>query len=224
MNDSVCPTWDALVVGYLARDVDLSTLYKAAKRPLARIAARLAPSMPKDLHEDAVQQLFVRLIENPPQYDPAQCSPRTLMFGLIRNAVRQVQSMFVPPGRKTRIDKSEFDQEMRGPSADLTAEYPTAEDGRTPRRELEQTTSRRWTAKAIEARAEAGELLARMTDDGGTAIWLVYGLQYSVTEAASIMNKSRFAVARSVKKSLHSARPETHPPRQLAAHSISVAA
>jgi DNA-directed RNA polymerase specialized sigma24 family protein len=62
--------------------------------------------------------------------------------------------------------------------------------------ELEQHKSHRWTHHGILAYAQTSELLTLLPQDAGTAAALVYVDGYSLTEAADIMKKSRFAVAR----------------------------
>jgi DNA-directed RNA polymerase specialized sigma24 family protein len=199
MDSSVSPTWDAVATNYLKGEVDLSVLYKAAKKPLERIVARLAPSMPADLREDAVQQIFLRLIENPPKHDADRCSSRTLMYGLGRNAVKQVRAMSAPPGRKTRLSWNENAQDCQVPSTDVTPGLAIVEDAA---QEIEGIPSPRWTAKNVETSARTRELLGQFPQDVAAAVWLVFGLEFSIIEAGRILRKSRFAVARS----LHQAR------------------
>jgi DNA-directed RNA polymerase specialized sigma24 family protein len=200
------PSWESLLVAYLSGDCDFTTLYNKAKKPLLRVVARLAPFMPEDLREDVVQQTFMRLIENPPKHDPSRCSPRTLLFGLLRNAVRQVRAMFAPPGQTTRIH-SEDDLMVENSSGELTAQRITPANEITPDL-IEDAPSSRWTPDNTHALVRAGELLAKLPKEAGTAAWLVYALEYSITDTAAMMDKSRFAVARALRQVHLWARPE----------------
>lgn len=224
MKSSIaCPSWVPLLVAYISGDGDFTKLYDAARKPLLRIVARIVPFLPDDLRDDVVQQVFIRLIENPPKYDPRQCSPRTLMYGLLRNAVRQVQATFAPSGQRTRIRKGNIEQGSQSPDVCITSEDQTA-DYESALQHYEKAPSSRWTAESMQASAQTSELLGRMPRDAGSATWLVYGLEYSITEAARMMNISRFAVARSLNQALRSAQGEIDASSQPEARRIRVAA
>jgi len=214
MTCSVSPSWDTSLVAYLSGNADITEVYRLAKRPLERIVARLAPFMGEDLREDAVQNLFVRLIENPPAYDPSGCSARALTFGLLRNAIRQVRAAFAVPGQKTRIPADSLVELHPITVDDFVAEFPIGE-GDSLLHDVEQAPSLRWTSDNTQAFVQARELLAHMPPDAGTAVWLVHGLQYSITEAATILNRSRFAIARSLKHGMSVAQIENNASAQL---------
>jgi RNA polymerase sigma factor (sigma-70 family) len=199
MKRSASPSWEPLLVAYLSGGCDFTTLYSAARKPLVRIAARLAPIMPEDLREDVVQEFFIRLIENPPKYDPRQCSARILTYGLLRNAVRHVRATFALPGQKTRMPDSGNGQSNENLTIELTAQRTTSVKEISPE-EIDQAPSPRWTADNNQAFVQAHELLAQMPQEVGTAAWMVYGLEFSIVEAAKMMGTSRFTVARSLKE------------------------
>jgi RNA polymerase sigma factor (sigma-70 family) len=207
MNCSASPSWEPLLVAYVSGGSDFTTLYNAARKPLMRIVARLAPFLPVDLREDVVQQLFVRLIENPPKYDPGQCSARTLTYGLLRNAVRHVRAGFALPGEKTRRRDNRNEQSSASLFSELTAQRTTPVNDITSE-EIELAPSPHWTADSTRARVQAHELLSQMPQEVGRAAWLVYAREYSITDTAIIMNKSRFAIARSLKEARQAATVE----------------
>jgi DNA-directed RNA polymerase specialized sigma24 family protein len=195
MLNSACGSWETHLESYLLGDPDsFAPLYKAAKAPLLRYLSRRAPFMPGDIREEVYDQIFVRLLENPPSYDRANCSLRSLMYGLARNALKQVRATYVAAGQKTRIsgDESEFaTQYFNATSDDLTSGVEESDDS-----VLEQAPSHRWTSNQRLAAVEANELFSRMPHDQARAAWLVLGLELSNVDAAGLIGVSRFAVAR----------------------------
>jgi RNA polymerase sigma factor (sigma-70 family) len=215
------PSWVPFLVAYLAGAGDIDRLYGAARKPLLRVVARLAPLLPEDLRDDVVQQVFIRLIETPPKYDPGQCSASTLMYGLLRNAIRQVQATFAPPGQKTRATRSEDEPQSSSLNGNQLAERLTVED-EVISQPVGLAPSPRWTAAQTHAIAESRELLGRLPHDLGSVTWLVHGLGYSISDAARIIGKSRFSVARSLKQVQGLTQLRKDAPRQ--PHEISAAA
>jgi DNA-directed RNA polymerase specialized sigma24 family protein len=201
MTSSASPAWEILAVAYLTGHGDLAPLYEAAQRPFKRMVGRLSPSLPPDLQEDAVQQVFVRLLENAPAYDPARCSVRTLFYGLLRNAVKQVRAMNIPPGRKTRIEN---EQESRVPPAEMIPRYAIVETENTLQ-EIDEIPTPRWTPENIQTLARSSELLTQLPAEVAAAAWLVHGLEHSIVEAAGLLKKSRFAVARCLRQARRAA-------------------
>src|SRR5258708_36794735 len=165
MTCSTSPTWDSLVVNYLSGTGDLTELYRAAKRPMERMVARIAPYLPEDIREEAVDEVFVRLMENPPKFTPGEFSARTLVFNLLRNAVRQVRALYAPPGEKTRLDPEvirtkeiqppETASEGRDLQGDQQADEPELDAGQMEpalhRTRVEELPTGRATSNSIEA-------------------------------------------------------------------------
>jgi DNA-directed RNA polymerase specialized sigma24 family protein len=194
MPDSVCRSWEPHLESYLLGDSNsLGPLYKSAKRSLLRFLSRRAPFMPEDVREEVFDQIFVRLIENPPAYDPAKGSLRSLMFGLARNALKQVRATYVAAGQKTRLSRNENEFATKAAEPRLKKVASCDEYLVNP---VEEIPSLRWTDTQICAMAESHELLASLPPDRASALWLVRGVEYSATEAGKIMGKTRFAVAR----------------------------
>lgn len=197
MATSASPEWERLLVAYLSGNADFTDFYNSAKRPLERIVRRVAPWLPKDLHEDVVQQLFVRLWANPPQYDRAKCSGRILAFGLLRNALKQVRSMFAVPGTRTRPQQHEFSQISEAPAVDAEQEELT-EPVSNAEKALHIAESSYGTASTIEATVITAEFLQAANWEVAAGALLVYGSDYSVTEAANRVGTSRFALRRGI--------------------------
>lgn len=194
MADSVCRSWEPHLESYLLGDSNsLDPLYKLAKKSLLRFLSRRAPFMPEDVLEEVFDHIFVRLIENPPAYDRAKCSPRSLMFGLARNALKQVQATYVAAGQKTRLSRNENEFATKAAEPRLKE---VASCDEYPVNPVEEIPSLRWTDTQIRAMAESHELLASLPPDQASALWLVRGVEYSAIEAGKIMRKTRFAVAR----------------------------
>jgi DNA-directed RNA polymerase specialized sigma24 family protein len=198
MDSSVSPRWETPLVAYLSGTGDLTELYCAAKQPLKRIVARLAPSMPEDLREDAVQQLFVRLLENPPNYDPDRCSMPRLIYGLLRNSVKQVRAMFAPPGQRTRISKRGSCEEVQ-PQCKQIGTKGIVVDGRVNTvRVFESREAAINRQRATAAGPDAGEIAAETieecmqeTDDLASAIDLAHSTRWTAeaTMAAAEANE-----------------------------------
>jgi DNA-directed RNA polymerase specialized sigma24 family protein len=198
VDSKVSVPWEVLLVGYLSGSSDFDPLYSAAYKPFLRIVARIARFMPDDIREEAVGQAFLRLLAKPPKYDQLKCKPRSFAYGLLQNAVRQVQAMYTPPGRKTRGESELAADKSEQTANAIEADNQTiAEDRRAPG-DLEQVPTTRWSPSTIQALAEASHVLGQMPRDVAVTAWLVYGLEFSITEAARKLSKSRFAVARSL--------------------------
>jgi DNA-directed RNA polymerase specialized sigma24 family protein len=200
MPCSVSPTWDSLVVAYLSGSGDFTALYEAAKRPMERMVARIAPHLPEDIREEAVDEVFVRLLQNPPKYRPGKCSVKTLVFGLLRNAVRHVLALYAAPGQKTR-----FSPEKTSAGESIEAVKDAEIELESDSQELDETStvlavkeiaSTRWTASGIEAYAEASELLSGLPVSVATAAWMVHIEGETLNDTANAMGMSRFAVWR----------------------------
>jgi DNA-directed RNA polymerase specialized sigma24 family protein len=202
MPDSDCCSWETHLESYLLGNLDsLTPLYKLAKRSFLSYLSRRAPFMPPDLREEAFDQVFVRLLENPPEYDSSKCSLRSLMRGLARNALRQVRALYAPAGQKTRIsvDETEF-----ATTAAKSRSVGLGDGDELVTDPIEEIPSYRWTAANAQAMAEASELLSFLPEDQGAAAWMVHGRELSVIETSAIMGKSRFAVARVLKQAFDS--------------------
>jgi DNA-directed RNA polymerase specialized sigma24 family protein len=215
MSCSISPSWETLLIAYLSGAGDLAGIYQTAKGPLTRIVARLAPWFSHEDQEDAVQQVFLRLLENPPKYEAGKCSVRTLTYGLIRNAIRQVRAMFASPGERTRFESAE-QQEITAANYQKIP-YPEPEQIQEP----EELESNRWTATDIHSSAEAHEVLSQMPADVAAAAWLVHGREHSIVEAAVMMKKSRFAVARLLGRTRRAVLGAHLPPPASAEHHLS---
>lgn len=194
MPDAVCHSWEAHLESYLLGDFDsLTPLYKSAKDAFLRFVRRRAPFMPDDVREEVFDQIFVRLLDHPPAYDLAKCSLRSLMYGLARNALKQVRAMYAPPGQKTRISVEE--SEFATIAAKVRPEELAGDDEQAAD-PTEEIPSHRWTAAHAHAMVEASELLSSLPEDQASALWLVHGLEYSNIEAGVTLRKSRFAIGR----------------------------
>jgi DNA-directed RNA polymerase specialized sigma24 family protein len=205
MDSGAAVPWETLLVGYLSGTSDFDLLYRTAYKPFLRIVAQIGNFLPEDVREEAVDEAFVRLIANPPQYDPSKCRPRTFVYGLLRNAVRHVRAIYAQPGKRTRTVRklsANGKQQTAGPLEVDRQEI--AEDTSIP--DLEAIPSRRWTPDSVHAGVEARLLLRQLPRDLAFAVFLVDGLERSVVEAAGMLRKSRFAIARSVRQARNQAR------------------
>jgi DNA-directed RNA polymerase specialized sigma24 family protein len=196
MDASTVPLWEPLLIAYLSGNGDFTELYNAAKRPLERMVRRVAPLLPEDLHEDIVQQVFLRLIENPPADGAAGCGMRALIFGMLRNATRQVRAMFAPPGQKTRVENLHAEDD--GDASSVSAAGNRSSTSGVDLSEIEEAVGTRWTAEQTTASVLARELLWIMPRHAADAAWLVFAQEFSLVDAAKALNKSRFAVSRAL--------------------------
>jgi DNA-directed RNA polymerase specialized sigma24 family protein len=199
MDSSAAVPWENLLLAYLAGNSDLTPLYNATHKPLQQLVARIAPLIPEDVREEVVHQLFMRLIENPPKFDPCRCRPSTFTYGLVRNAARQVRAMYAPPGRKTRTGPEVAPAEKNQTARSIEVDQQPIADGRSVPEDLDEIPTRRWSPESICAFAQVSELLSQLPQDVAAAAWMVFGLEYSIIEAARIIRKSRFAIARSLR-------------------------
>src|SRR4051812_38007531 len=93
--------FQTLVRDFLSRSISLDKFSVQAEAKLIRMAKRLAPELPADLHEEIAQQLFLNLCGHP-KFEKVSARPMALLFGLLRDATRQVRSDYCPPGRRKR--------------------------------------------------------------------------------------------------------------------------
>jgi hypothetical protein len=142
---------------------------------------RVAPLLPEDLHEDIVQQVFLRLIENPPADGAAGCGMRALIFGMLRNATRQVRAMFAPPGQKTRVENLHAEDD--GDASSVSAAGNRSSTSGVDLSEIEEAVGTRWTAEQTTASVLARELLWIMPRHAADAAWLVFAQEFSLVVA-----------------------------------------
>jgi RNA polymerase sigma-70 factor (ECF subfamily) len=80
------------------REEAFSALYERYQRPIFRFAWHMSGNMATA--EDVTQEVFMLLIRNPKNYDPAKGSVAGYLFGIARNLTRR------------RLDRSRFDEPL----------------------------------------------------------------------------------------------------------------
>jgi RNA polymerase sigma factor (sigma-70 family) len=201
MNTTPAPSWEPFLVAHLCGDKSaLTNCFSTVKTHIARYVRYRAPYLPEDLREDVAQQVFVRLIQNPPAFDPGSDNVSSLLYGLVRNAITQVKAMFAPLGQRTRMrasvqTKDEDTARTAIPEQELNA---FADVDEMPA-DIEQVKSHRWTSEQTESTVIADNLLSKLPERAASALWLVHADSMTVSDAARELGLSRFQVARDLK-------------------------
>lgn len=199
MDKKPAPAWEPFLIAYLSGDKGaLTNLFSTATKPIQRFVKRVAPSLPEDLREDVAQQVFVRLIEKPPEYVAEKLSASSLLFGLVRDAIKQVRATFAAPGQRTRLRITTQNEETEEAAVFQTNVAVVAGSDDTDEI-IEQAPSHRWTAEQATANILTYDLLKKLPERSASALWLVYAESMTVSDAARELGRSRFQVARDLK-------------------------
>lgn len=191
---------DTLLRGFLAGDhVAREKLPRVAERYVLKIARRLGPDLPDDLHYDVVNQAFLNLmLQKPASYNPARGAAGTFLKLMVRNALRQVRASNAPPGHVTRVRK------LRGTALPVSAPSPIV----VSLDELDEDnmpTSDRAIA-TIEARYDVEALLRRAPAELAVILSRVYLQGETVGYVASDVGVSRYIVSRQISEHMQEVR------------------
>jgi DNA-directed RNA polymerase specialized sigma24 family protein len=135
----------------------VDALFRGGKDYIERLIARMAPDLSWDLRENALQETFVQLMQvRPGRYNPRLGSPKTLLRGLVHDAIRSVRASMTTPGQPTRNRVAAGAQLALPPGEQVVAVKPViatveaAEDW-AARRAFEQVDARIDAKKVVAA-------------------------------------------------------------------------
>jgi hypothetical protein len=191
-----------LLIGFLNHDLAASDEFIKAVDPyLLKLARSKAPELPADLHQEIVNQTYLRLLCVPEKFDSERGSVKAFLYCELRNAVQQVRAMYCPPGHQTR--KRNCKEEKAGVSicrnaVDLIKYNPTQgfliplDD-----KQLSEIPARNG-AKEIEIACDARTILEIAPVLVAAGLKRIYFRGSTLSESAESLNVSRFKLSREI--------------------------
>lgn len=180
-------------------------LYERFHPWLLRRVGRYAPDLVvRNLREDVVQQLWLRLLSKPPSsFNPAQCTVLCYLNFLLRTAAREVRAMSAAPGQRTRQYKNEDGQAIAQPAI-VSLDEPIFFDGDVKTLLIDTIPDVGDQMEHICSRDEAEWYLrhAQRTapEPVPVLLRLVYEQELPITHAASLLGIDRFVLRRHMRR------------------------
>jgi len=186
------PDLSGLLEQFLAGDERARDQFPRAARPyLLKVARRLAPELPDEIQQEAVNQSLLNLtLQKPSNYNPIRGTAKTFLKFMLTSALRQVRASYTPPGRMTRLrgrkdSKSEASVAVSYVSSldDINeADMPAIDGGIT----------------AAEARHDVLAILRYAPAHVATTLDRVYLQEHVLNDVAAELGLSRYTLSRQV--------------------------
>lgn len=186
-----------LLVGFLTGENRSRRRFYSELKPLMMgLARKIGADLPKDLHEEIVQQAMLGLLlAEPRRYDPAKGSPESFVGMVVWDAARRVRADYAAPGQKTRREN------VRAKAgASVTATPPAAADPLAPPPPppivplddvLETMETGMEGFRDVEQRLDAEKVLRRADSVVAAALHLIHWEGEAVGMAAAYLSLPR---------------------------------
>lgn len=182
---------DAHLIGFVQRDHQATEQFiNVAKPYLLSLARNFATDLPRDLHEEIVEQVYVNLLgQTGAKFDTQRGTAKAFLYDVVRNATLQVRAQYCPPGQPTRNRKPLAD---KGHKCDSQRKQLAA----VPVTEIEELISTRNTANEIMARCDARTVLCKAPRRIAAALYRIYFAGDTLDEVAHHIGVDRFKLKR----------------------------
>lgn len=192
-----------LLIGFLNHDLKASDNFIKAVDPyLLKLARARAPKLPTDLHEEIVNETYLRLLRlSPEKFNPKRGTATSFIYGELLNAIQYVRSTYCAPGSPTRNRKRRSDDNVNESSnslntvSDYTSHLP-------PVISIEDLGPDGLTvpngAEAIQAVCDVNRILIMAPPLVAAGLEQIYFSGSTLSESAKALKVSRFKLGREI--------------------------
>jgi DNA-directed RNA polymerase specialized sigma24 family protein len=169
-------------------------LFRHRKDYIERLIANMAPDLPWDLRENALQEAFIQLMQvRPDRYNSRLGSPKAFLRGLVRDAIRSVRASMTPAGQPTRNRVAAGAEPALPPRVQIVAVKPviaTAEDA--------EDVGASRVFEQVDARIDAEKVLAAAPSSTAKALEMIFLQDMPKQEVAARLGLNRFDLYREI--------------------------